>query len=72
MDIPFGWSLLLLGAAAWNLLIWPQFWRRVSKDSRARDEAGRPTAFLRVHVVLIVVSLTLGLAIGVLGIISLT
>lgn len=71
MDLPLGWSLLLLVVAAWNLFIWPQFWRRVTKDERARDADGRPTAFFRVHAVLIGVSLVLAVAVGVLGILTL-
>lgn len=71
MDLPVAWSLLLLVVAAWNLFIWPQFWRRVTKDERARDAAGRPTTFFRVHAILIGVSLVLALAVGVLGILTL-
>ncbi|KQY58153.1 hypothetical protein ASD11_00310 [Aeromicrobium sp. Root495] len=71
MELPVAWSLLLLVVAAWNLFIWPQFWRRVTKDGRARDADGRPTAFFRVHAVLIGVSLVLAVAVGVLGILTL-
>ncbi len=71
MSLPVGWSLLLLLTAAWNLLIWPRFWQRVVKDPRARDERGRTTTFLRVHAVLIGVSLALALAVGVLGVLTL-
>lgn len=71
MSLPVGWSVLLLVTAAWNLFIWPQFWRRVTKDERARDDHGRPTAFFRVHAALIGVSLVLGVAVGVLGVLTL-
>ena len=71
MDLPVAWSLLLLVVAAWNLFIWPQFWRRVTKDDRARDADGRPTTFFRVHAILIGVSLALAVAVGVLGILTL-
>lgn len=71
MDLPVAWSLLLLVVAAWNLFIWPQFWRRVTKDDRARDADGRPTTFFRVHAILIGVSLVLAVAVGVLGILTL-
>lgn len=71
MSLPVGWSLLLLVTAAWNLLIWPRFWVRVARDDRARDADGRPTAFLRVHAVLIGVSLALALAVGLLGVLTL-
>ncbi|MEO6472087.1 MAG: hypothetical protein ABIR57_09150 [Aeromicrobium sp.] len=72
MDIPAGWSILLITTALWNLLIWPQFFKRIVRDDRARDSAGKPTTFLKVHAVLIGVSLGLGLAVGVLGIIAVT
>jgi len=71
MDVPVGWSLLLLVAAAWNLFIWPQFLRRIRGDERSRDADGRPTKFLQVHVVLISISLALAVAIGVLGVMAL-
>lgn len=71
LSLPIGWALLLLTTGAWNLLIWPQFWRRIAADPRSRDADGRPTRFLRVHAVLIGVSLTLGLAVGVLGVLAL-
>jgi hypothetical protein len=70
MDLPIAWSLLLLVAAVWNFVIWPPFLRRIAKDDRARDANGRPTTFLRVHAVLIGISLSLAVAIGVLGILT--
>jgi len=72
MDLPVAWSLFLLVAAIWNFVIWPPFLRRIAKDDRARDADGRPTAFLRVHAILIGVSLSLALAVGVLGILTLS
>lgn len=71
MELPIGWSLLLLAAGLWNLVVWPQFLKRVLRDPRARDDAGRPTRFLTVHVVLVGVSLALGLAIGILALVTL-
>lgn len=70
MELPVGWSLVLIVTALWNLLIWPRFFQRIVKDDRSRDAAGKPTTFLKVHIVLIGVSLTLGLAVGVLGILA--
>lgn len=70
MELPVGWSLVLIVTALWNLLIWPQFFKRIVKDDRARDSVGKPTKFLKVHAVLIGVSLCLGLAVGVLGILT--
>lgn len=72
MDLPAAWSLLLLAAAIWNFVIWPPFLRRIAKDDRARDADGRPTTFLRVHAILISISLTLALTVGILGVLTLT
>lgn len=33
-------SSLLLANAVWNVIVWPQFIKRVAKDARARDEHG--------------------------------
>lgn len=71
VELPLVWSLVLIVTALWNLLIWPRFLQRITRDSRARDSAGRATTFLRVHVVLIAVSLALALAVGVLGVLTL-
>ncbi|MBP2436217.1 SCO4848 family membrane protein [Microbacterium amylolyticum] len=45
-------ALLLLANAAFNVIVWSRFWKRVSADRRARDSDGRPTRFLTVHAVL--------------------
>ncbi|MFC8923642.1 SCO4848 family membrane protein [Cellulosimicrobium sp. NPDC057127] len=71
MDLPLPWSIVLIATALWNLLIWPRFWQRIAKDPRSRDADGRATRFLTVHAVLIGVSLVLGLAVGVLGVLTL-
>lgn len=71
MDLPVAVSVLLIVAGLWNLIVWPQFLRRVIKDPRARDESGNATTFLTVHIVLVTVSLTLGVAVGVVGIAAL-
>ncbi len=71
MTLPVGWSVVLIVTAAWNLFIWPQFWRRVTKDERARDADGRPTTFFTVHAVLIGVSLVLAILTGVVGVLAL-
>ncbi|WP_285108471.1 SCO4848 family membrane protein [Promicromonospora sp. MEB111] len=70
MDIPVGWSVVLIVTALWNLLIWPRFWQRIVADPRSRDADGRATTFLTVHSVLIGVSLALALAVGVLGVLG--
>ena len=71
MELPVVWSVVLLVTAAWNLLVWPRFLQRVARDPRARDADGRATRFLTVHVVLVVVSLALAAAVGVLGVLTL-
>ncbi|GAA2721643.1 SCO4848 family membrane protein [Cellulomonas aerilata] len=71
MELPLSWSLVLVLAGLWNLLIWPRFLGRILKDPRSRDAGGRPTRFLRVHAVLIGVSMLLALAVGTLGVIGL-
>ena len=53
---------LLLANAAFNVLAWPTFLRRVARDDRARDESGRPTTFLIVHAVLVGIALALAVA----------
>jgi hypothetical protein len=57
--------LLLAGAFQW--LVWPNFLRVVWRDDRAFDAAGDPTAFLLVHVAIVVPALLIGTALLVLG-----
>jgi uncharacterized membrane protein len=64
-------AILLLVNAVWNAIVWPQFYKRVSKDARARDAAGKPTKFLIVHAVLIGVSLVIALVSAIFGVIGL-
>jgi hypothetical protein len=71
MELPLAWSLVLLVAGAWSLLVWPRFGQRIAKDPRARDAEGRATTFLKVHVVLITVSMVLGALVALLGILTL-
>jgi hypothetical protein len=71
VEIPVVWSVVLLVAAVWNLMVWPSFWRRVTKDPRARDAAGRPTRFFTVHAVLVGVSMLLAVLVGVVGVLGL-
>ncbi|GHG48447.1 hypothetical protein GCM10012320_15740 [Sinomonas cellulolyticus] len=68
MQLPVGLSWLLIVAGVWNLVVWPQFLRRVMKDPRAKDSEGRATRFLTVHLLLVAISLTLGVAVAVVGI----
>ncbi len=55
-------AVLLLVGAAFSLLVWPAFLRRVARDDRARDADGRPTRFLTVHVVLVAIALVIAIA----------
>lgn len=71
MELPLAWSLVLIVAGAWSLLVWPRFGARIVKDPRARDAQGRPTRFLTVHLVLITVSMLLGAAVALLGVLTL-
>lgn len=64
-------AALLFVNAAFNILVWPTFYRRVAKDPRARDAAGKPTRFLTVHVVLIAIALALAVASVIAGIAAL-
>ena len=54
--------VLLYANALFNILVWPTFYRRIAKDARAHDAAGKPTRFLIVHAVLIGIGLALGAA----------
>lgn len=62
-----GAALLLVGAA-FSLIVWPAFLRRVADDERARDARGKPTRFLTVHVTLVAIALLIALAQAVAGI----
>jgi hypothetical protein len=71
MELPVAWSVVLVVAGLWSLLVWPRFGARIVKDPRARDAGGRPTRFLTVHLVLISVSMLLGAAVALLGVLTL-
>jgi hypothetical protein len=55
-------GILLLLNTLFHLVTWPTFFRRVAKDPRARDAAGKPTAFFTVHLVLLVIAMALAVA----------
>jgi uncharacterized membrane protein len=71
VDVPAFLALVLIVSGVWSLLVWPQFLRRVRKDPRARDAAGKATKFLTVHVVLVTISMVLGAATAAIGIAAL-
>ncbi len=70
MDSPLLIALLLANVV-FNLIVWPPLYRRVVKDPRARDAAGKATKFLTVHIVLFVVAGILTLASAIVAITAL-
>ncbi|MEY9953185.1 SCO4848 family membrane protein [Leifsonia sp. EB34] len=64
-------ALVLFVNAVFNVIAWPRFFARVRSDQRARDAAGRATAFLRVHAALLGVALLLALLSAVAGVLLL-
>ncbi|MET3720283.1 MULTISPECIES: hypothetical protein [unclassified Arthrobacter] len=71
MQLPLFAAWLLIIAGVWSLAVWPQFLRRVMKDPRARDGNGKATKFLTVHLVLVSISMVLGAATAVIGVMGL-
>jgi hypothetical protein len=61
------WFLLAFGV--WSWFIWITFVKNLWKDGGglAFDDAGDPTGYFWVHLLLAVVSFTLGTVIGVIG-----
>lgn len=64
-------AILLLVNAAFNVLVWPSFYRRIARDSRARDAQGKATRFLIVHTVLIGAALVIAAVSAVAAILCL-
>lgn len=64
-------AIVLFVNALFNVIAWPRFYKRVAADARARDAAGKPTRFLRVHAVLLGIALLLALASLVAGVLLL-
>ncbi|MFJ4027061.1 SCO4848 family membrane protein [Paenarthrobacter sp. NPDC089989] len=71
MQLPAFPAIILIVAGVWSLVVWPQFLKRVMKDPRARDASGKATKFLTVHVVLVTISMVLGLATAIIGVVGL-
>ena len=61
-------AVVLFLNAAFNLVVWPRFYKRVATDPRARDADGKATTFLKVHAVLIAIALVLALISVIVGI----
>jgi hypothetical protein len=59
------WFFVAFGV--WTWVIWPVFIKNIAADPRS-FQAGSPTGFFLVHLVLTVVSFVAGTAIGVVGI----
>lgn len=72
MVLSRGWAAFLTGVGGWTWVIWPRFAVAIWNDPRAWSTGqigrGHPTSFLWVHAVLIVISLVVGTAVGVLGV----
>lgn len=64
-------AILLFLNAAFNLIVWPQFYRRIAKDPRAKDAAGKATTFLKVHAILIAIALVLAVVSAIAGVAAL-
>jgi len=64
-------AILLFLNAAFNLVVWPQFYKRVARDPRAKDADGKATTFLKVHAILIAIALVLALVSVIAGIAAL-
>ena len=58
------WFLIAFGV--WSWVIWPTFLKNIWNDDRSWHDG--MTGFFAVHLVLVVVSLVLGTAIGWLGV----
>lgn len=61
-------AALLIVAGAFQWLVFPNFLRVVWRDDRAFGADGGPTAFLLVHVAIVVPALLLGTALLVVGV----
>ncbi|MCS3844513.1 SCO4848 family membrane protein [Microbacterium sp. AK031] len=64
-------SVLLFVNAAFNVIVWPRFYKRVANDPRARGAEGKATTFLKVHAALIGLALVIALVSVVAGIAAL-
>jgi len=64
-------AILLFLNAAFNVVVWPRFYKRVANDPRARDTTGKATTFLKVHAILIAVALLLAVISAAAGVAAL-
>ena len=66
--IGFAGAVLLLIGAAFSIVVWPAFLRRVAADPRARDADGRATRFLTVHLTLVATAIVIAIAQAAVGV----
>jgi hypothetical protein len=59
-------SWFLIAVGVWSWIIWPTFLKNIWHDDRSWNNG--PTGFFLVHLVLTVVSLVIGTAVGWLGV----
>lgn len=52
-------AVILFLNAAFNALTWPNFFRRVVKDPRARDANGTVTTFFTVHLYIFIAAMVM-------------
>ncbi|HJB62538.1 MAG TPA: hypothetical protein H9769_02375 [Candidatus Microbacterium pullistercoris] len=64
-------AILLFVNAAFHILTWPNFFRRVVKDPRSRDENGKATRFFTVHLVLFMIAMVIAAVSAVAGVAAL-
>lgn len=64
-------AVVLFVSAVFNVVTWPRFFTRVRRDPRARDAAGRVTAFFTVHAVLLAIALLIAAASVLAGVLLL-
>ena len=64
---PVSWFLLVFGV--WSWIIWITFVKNLVADASglAFDDAGDPTGYFWVHLLLAVVSFVLGTVVGLIG-----
>ncbi|PPK97666.1 hypothetical protein CLV92_103201 [Kineococcus xinjiangensis] len=60
-------SAFLIAVGLWTWAIWPNFLRNIAENEKS-FVGGAPQPFFYVHLVLVVASLAIGTAIGVLGV----
>ena len=65
-------SLLLILNGVFNFVVWPTFFKRVTRDPRDTDAAGRRTRFYTVHAIIVSVALLLAAASVIVGVLSIS